>query len=487
MKRMLGLITVLVCIGAMGSSLVMAEPASRGFGFGGAMGMAFFPDMTGINTFMSENGLPSMGRLLVGSGGNGRGGTIGNLVFGGIGWGLMGFSQSDNFYAELVSAGGGFDLGAAIGGSEDSVLTIGVVLGAGANVLSLSGVFDDDSDDLDDVTTCSIVPAPTNRELVHVNGFVQPYISMAAQLLSWVGFELRLGYIFPVVGMDVGDLVGIPAPSLEMSGAIASFGFVFGGIGPSEEEMQARLEARTAAVDHEEAEEPDKNMITMASEGSFLVAVGDEIIIENGMGNLEISAYPADSTDTSGDLIVQWQALRTAKEERIEELQVIVEDADGAMTLHTTGSGRIDYAVQIPTGIDLKVKNGVGNITLVGLEAQTIIIENGVGEMYLRSLDAAALLVTGGLGKISLSDVGAQTLLADLGLGEIDINLSVDTSARLLAKAGLGDISLERFPGMTGGVRGFLGASANATLGHGKGMIELNVGLGKIDISMTQP
>ena len=71
MKRMLCLLMIL-CIGAMGSSLVMAEPVARGFGFGGAMGMAFFPDMTGINTFMSENGLPSMGDFLVGAGGNGR-------------------------------------------------------------------------------------------------------------------------------------------------------------------------------------------------------------------------------------------------------------------------------------------------------------------------------------------------------------------------------------------------------------------------------
>lgn len=487
MKQILCLITVLVCIGAMGSSLVMAAPVVRGFGFGGAMGMAFFPDMTGINSFMSENGLPSMGRFLVGSGGNGRGGTIGDLVFGGIGWGLMGFSQSDDFHAELVSAGGGFDLGAAIGGSEDSVLTIGVVLGAGANVLSLSSMFDDDSDNLDDVTTCGIVPAPTNRELVHVNGFVQPYVSMSAQLLSWVGVELRLGYIFPVVGMDVGNLVGIPAPSLEMSGATVSLGFVFGGIGPSEEEMQARLEARTATLDHEEAEEPDKNTVTAASEGSFIVVAGDEIIIENGLGELTITSYVVDSTGTTNDLVVQWQALRTAKEKRIEELQVVAEDIETGMMLYSTGSGKIDYTIQIPAGIDLKVKNGAGYIAVIGHEAQTIIIENGVGGINLQSLYATALIVAGGICEIELVDVEAQTLLVDLGLGWMNIDLPVDTSARLLAKTGIGNVILDRFPGMTGGVRGFLGESANATLGHGEQMIELNVGFGKIDISMTQP
>ena len=486
MKRMLCLIMIL-CIGVAGSSLVLAEPVARGFGFGGAMGMAFFPDMSGINTFMSENGLPSMGSFLVGSGGNGRGGTIGDLVFGGVGWGLMGFSQSDDFHAELNSAGGGFDLGAAIGGSDDSVLTIGIVLGAGANVLSLSSTFADDSDDFDDVTTCGIVPAPTSRELVHVNGFVQPYVSMSAQLLPWMGFEFRLGYIFPVVGMDVGDLIGIPAPSLEMSGPTVSLGFVFGGIGPSEEEKQARLEARANEIDHEDAEELDKKMVTIASEGSFIVVAGDEIVIENGVGELTITSYDVDSTDTAGDLVVHWQALRTAKEKRIEELQVVAEDIETGMMLHSTGLGEIDYTIQIPAGLDLKVKNGAGYVAVIGHEAQTIIIENGVGGIDLQSLHATALIVAGGICEIELADVEAQTLLVDLGLGWMNIDLPVDTSARLLAKAGIGDVTLDRFPGMTGGVRGFLGKSGNVTLGHGENMIELNVGIGRISITTTQP
>ena len=482
MKRMVLFFALVACIGVAVSSLVTAEPAARGFGFGGAMGMAFFPDMSGIDTFMSENGLPSMGSFLVGSGGNGRGGTIGDLVFGGIGWGLMGFSQSDDFHAELISAGGGFDLGAAIGGSEDSVLTIGVVLGAGANILSLTTSFDSDSDDSGDVGQCGIIPAQTSRELVYVNGFVQPYLSMSAQLLPWMGFEFRLGYLFPVTGFYAGDLVGVPASSLAMSGPTVSLGLAFGGIGPSEEEREAKIEE----VD-KSAEVPDNNRVSVSSEGTFIIAAGDELIIENGLGNIAISSYTSEPTQADGALTVEWQATRTAKEKRIDELQVIVEDVNTGTLLATSGDGRVDYVVRIPNGVDLKVKNGVGNLTLVNHEAQTIIVENGVGEVHLQSLDAIALIVASGLGKISLADVSAQTLLVDLGLGEIKIDLSVNTSARILARAKLGDVSLERFPGMTGGVSGFLGKSANVTLGHGEGMIELNVGLGEIGIHMTQP
>ena len=479
MKRMLCLFMIL-CVGAMGSSLVMAEPVARGFGFGGAMAMAFFPDMTGINTFMSENGLPSMGDFLIGAGGSGRGGVIGDLVFGGIGWGMLTMSEGEDTHAEFISAGGGFDLGAAIGGSEDSVLTLGVVLGAGANVLSLTSSSNEafDGDNPDDVTICGIVPAPTSRELVHVNGFVQPYVSMSAQLLSWVGFEFRLGYIFPVVGMDVGDLVGIPAPSLELSGPTVSFGFAFGGIGSGKD--------RDNDEDYDN-EASNNDQVTITSAGSIAIAAGTEFVIENSLGDIAISSYAVDATEPTADLVVEWQAVRTTTERRIDELQILSDVTELDSTLKTVGTGRVDYVLQIPTGIDLKVNNGAGNITLVGHEAQTIIIENGVGEVDLQGVYATVLIVAGGVGKISLPDVDAQQLIVELGIGEIGLGLPVSASARVIAKAGIGDVNIDRFPGMTGGVRGFLGKSGNVTLGSGERMIELNVGLGEIDITMTQP
>jgi|GEM_PF-2903226 hypothetical protein len=233
--------------------------------------------------------------------------------------------------------------------------------------------------------------------------------------------------------------------------------------------------------------EASNDEITLTSEGSFVVPTGGELVIENGVGELTITSYRAETTATSGELIVHWQALRTAKQKRIEELQAVVEDIETGMMLHSTGMGNIDYTIQIPAGVDLRVKNGAGYVAVIGHEAQTIIVENGVGGINLQSLDAIALIVAGGICEIELADVEAQTLLVDLGVGWINIDLSVDTSARLLAKACIGTVSLDRFPGMTGGVRGFIGKTANATLGHGEGMVELNVGFGDIGITIMQP
>jgi len=458
---------ILACVGTMGSGLVMAEPATLGFGFGGPMAMAFFPDMTGINTFMSENGLDPMCDVLIGAGGGGRGGIIGGPSFGGIGWGVLAVSEGEELHAELVSAGGGFDIGAAIGGNERSVLTIGAVLGGGANILSITGYL------VETVEPEGLVPEPTPRELGLAMGFVQPYVSMSAQLLPWMGFEFRIGYVFPVFGVEFGDLLGVPAPSLELSGPTVSFGFAFGGIGSSADTAADR------ARGHAE--------VTSESAGLIVVDAEDELIIENGFGNIVISGYEVDVTEPASDLVVEWQVLKTASERQIDELQVVSDVTDTSATLKTVGEGQVDYIVRVPLGIDLKVRNGAGDINLGSYEAQTIIIENGAGEVELLDVQAIALIVAGGVGKIDLPDVDAQRLIVDLGIGEITLTLPMSASATLTAKAGLGEVSIERFPSMIGGVRGFLGQSGDVTLGNGERTVELNVGIGEIDIDMQEP
>jgi hypothetical protein len=294
MKRTVCIFLIVACIGAMSSSLVMAKPVVRGFGFGGAMAMAFFPDMAGVNTFMSENGLAPMGNFLFGAGGGGRGGLIGGLSFGGIGWGVLATSESETRHAELVFGGGGFDIGAVIGGDKSSVLTIGAVLGAGATVLTVTEAFAYS----EGFTPSGIVTEPTSRELGRAVGFVQPYVSMSAQLLPWMGFELRLGYILPVFGIDFGDLIGIPAPSLDLSGPTVSFGLVFGGIG---------------SVATEDGKPSGKAQATSVSDGSFVVHAESELIIENALGDIVISGYTVDATQTAPNLVVEWQAVCSAK------------------------------------------------------------------------------------------------------------------------------------------------------------------------------
>ncbi|MCK5248035.1 hypothetical protein KAR02_14120, partial [Candidatus Bipolaricaulota bacterium] len=251
-----------------------------------------------------------------------------------------------------------------------------------------------------------------------------------------------------------------------------SFGFVFGGIG--------------SAASFDDDKPSGHAQVTSASDGSIVVDAEDELIIENAFGNIVISGYEVVATEPASDLVVEWQVVKTASERRIDELQVLSDVTDMRATLRTVGDGQVDYIVRVPLGIDLKVKNGAGDINLVFYEAQTIIIENGAGEVELQDVQAIALIVAGGVGHIDLLDVDAQTLIVDLGIGEIALELPVSASAMVIAKAGIGDVSIDRFPGMIGGVHGFLGKSGNVTLGNGERMIELSVGLGKIGIEMQE-
>jgi hypothetical protein len=471
MKRTLGFFLILACVSAMGSGLAAAEPVTRGFGFGGAMAIAFFPDMTGINTFMSENGLPSMGDFLIGAGGGGRGGVIGGPAFGGIGWGMLATSENEDGHAELIFGGGGFDVGAAIGGNERSVLTVGAVLGGGANVLTLIETFADS----DGFTPSGVIPEPTSRELGRAVGFVQPYVSMSAQLLPWMGFELRLGYVLPVFGIDFGDLLGIPAPSLDLSGPTISVGLMFGGIGPV---VGADVDRPTGRA-----------QVTLTSNGSFVVRPESELTIQNALGDIAINGYSVEVVEgeAAPDLVVEWQAVRTAPERRIDDLQVLSDVTELGATLRSTGEGRIDYVLRVPAGIDLKVRNGTGGIQLVSHEAKTIIIENGVGDVEVQGVRTAALIVASGVGRIDLPDVDAQQLIVDLGVGDIAVALPASASATVAAKASIGDVLIDRFPGMIGGVHGFLGKSGDITLGNGERRIALDVRLGNIAIEMRIP
>jgi len=466
MKRVAHLALLTMIVAAAWSGAVAAQSEVHGFGFGGPFAMAFFADMTGINTFLSENGLPSMGDVLLGAGGNGRGGVVGGGAAGGIGWGLTAQSASEDRRAEFVFGGGGFDMGAAVGGSESSVLTFGVVLGGGANVLTLTGP----TLGTEGVSALGIVPEPTTRELGRVIGFVQPYLSMAARLLPWMGFEFRAGYVLPVLGFDFGDQVGIPAPSLDLAGLTVSFGFVFGGIG-------------SIGTDSQDEETSARREVTQVSSGSFGVDANTELMIENTLGDIVISSYEQDASQTDASA-VEWQATRTAKEKDIDELTVESGATEIGASLTTSGSGRVDYVLRIPSGVDLKVRNGTGDVTLVGHDAMTIILENGVGEVNVEDVSAAALIVAAGVGEIHFREVDALTLIADLGLGEITLDLPPSASATLMAKAGIGDVDIDQFPGMTGGVHGLLGKSGDVTLGNGENRIELTTGIGSISVDL---
>jgi len=288
-----------------------------------------------------------------------------------------------------------------------------------------------------------------------------------------MGFELRLGYLLSVYGVEIGDTLGIPAPSLELSGPTVSFGLAFGGIGSRDRSERGKARERT--------------MVTAQSEGTFIVPERGEFAVENVLGDIVVSGYPIDDAQTAPARRAEWRAVRTAEEEEIDELRVQMNETDAGLELVTIGFGEVDYFLHVPAGTDLQIRNGAGDIEVLSHEAWTIIVENGVGDVTLEDVEAIAVIVAAGAGTVSMGGIDAQQVIADLGVGEIALRLPFDSSARLSARARLGDVAIDRFPGMTGGVRGFLGKSGDVTLGLGERTIELDVGIGRIDIEIQIP
>jgi hypothetical protein len=452
---------------AGGAPVGMGEDAGvLGFGYGGGGVAALFPNLDGVNAFLSENGLAPLGEFLIGGGGSGRGGVIGGMSFGGMGWGVAATSTGLDRSAEFTVGAGGFDLGFAVGGDESSVLTFGAVLGGGASVLDLSfaGVQPPHAE------PHGIIPAPIDRTIGRAFAFVQPYVSMEAQLVSFVGFEVRIGYLVPILGFDFGDLMGIPAPSLDMSGPFVSVSIVFGGIGGA-------------------AKSGDGAGTASRSGGSFDLEARSNVSIENGVGNIVVSSYVVDATQTDARRVVEWMAVGEAGDANgLKKLSVEMENTATGVTLRTVGDGKVDYALRVPAGTNLDLVEGAGRIEVVGHLAAHVRFALGAGELVLSNLVAEELSVSLGAGKVGLSGVEAAQLKAQVGAGEITLDLPLGASATLSASVGIGDVDVSGFPGMVVRSRGlFFTQSVDAVLGGGSAEVSLSAGIGRIVVHPQVP
>ncbi|MDD5646491.1 MAG: hypothetical protein PHW86_04915 [Candidatus Bipolaricaulis sp.] len=457
MRRVVSTALVLVALVAACASLGgAAEPV--GFGFGGGGVMAFFPDLVGINAYLSENGLGPLDEgFLIGGGGGGRGGVIGGPVFGGMGFGVMADSEAMDRIAELVVGAGGFDVGYAVGGSERSVLTIGVVLGGGAAVL--------------DLTTWGAAPAEAGRGIVPVPtevrtigrafGFVLPYVSLEAQILPFMGIEVRIGYLIPVIGADFGDVVGVPVPSLDLSGPSVGFSLVFGGIAGGD-----RGGAKTAT-----------------SRGSIDLGDAARFSLEGGIGTIRITSYAAGETQTSSGRVLEWEAVRNAARSRdVDALTVDVAQVATGIEMRSAGNGNIDYAIRVPAGMDLEVSNGTGRVEFAACTAGEIAVSLGTGEILLTDVRAATVTASAGVGWVYLLYPQVNALTVDVGMGAIELVLLPEVSATIAATVGMGDLTIAGFPEAAGTPRGAIGKTLDAVLGGGAARIILNAGLGEIRI-----
>ena len=231
-----------------------AQEPPMGFGDGGPMVGLFLPDLDEVNGFLVDHGFAQLDEMLIVAGGGGRGGVIGGLAVGGMGWGGWVESNREELVASLSIGFGGFDVGYAVGGNSRSVLTIGMVLGGGGSSLELFGYAPENGPEDDrGCTPAGIIVEPTKLEFSTAFAAIQPYVDMQIQLLDWLGLAVRIGYLLAPIEISWGDAeIALYSPDLNLAGPFVGFSLGFGGIGEEEPKDLATLlqEAVDDAVGH---------------------------------------------------------------------------------------------------------------------------------------------------------------------------------------------------------------------------------------------
>jgi hypothetical protein len=216
---MLGLLVLGIAI------LGAAQEFEYVVGGGGPSVGAGMPNLTEISDFVTSAGFaPLEGNLFL-IGGAGRGGLVPGPTFGGSGWGAWVTSTKGDLEAEYGMGLGGFDLGYAIGGSDNAVVTVGLTMGMGGAGLTLTG-----SPPTAIPVPLGIVPAPTEQVYNSVFLVLAPYADMQIAVLDWLSVSVRAGYVWSPLSYDWHD-AGLPnAPDLALDGLYVHATIAFGGI-----------------------------------------------------------------------------------------------------------------------------------------------------------------------------------------------------------------------------------------------------------------
>ena len=214
--------TLLLCVAIAGSATEFEYLASGG---GPSFG-AFMPDLVEINDFLSGGGFaPFEGNLLLIGGTGGVAFAPGPTLSGG-GWGAWATSTQAGLEAEYGVGLGGFELGYGVVGSENTVATIGLMMGMGGGDLTLTG------NPVDPVPVpLGIIPEPTAEHVYNSIFLVlAPYADIQVNLLDFVGIRIRVGYLWSPLAYEWHD-AGLPdAPHLALDGLYVHATVVFGSI-----------------------------------------------------------------------------------------------------------------------------------------------------------------------------------------------------------------------------------------------------------------
>ncbi len=466
MRRKVFLIVTLLCLVGAAGLATDEDPVDETiwFGLGGSSIGVYIPDLAAVNAFLRDMGLGGFGDALLFTGGRGRGGSLGGLSLGAIGWGCEKESVSESRYGELAIGFGGLEVGLVVGGDERSLLTLGMVLGGGGSSLTLFETATTQCEDDSLPGPCGIIAEPLALSRHGAYFAVEPFVSLQAQPLHSFGFELHLGYLLPLFTFEWGDeeLDGV---SPRVGGPVVGFSATWGAIGRP---------AIGPMLDRPQVEETIEQAVLLS---------GRCIEINNMIGQLTVESSGGDS-DADGE--VRIVALKRSHSQTIvDQISVLIEPTRCGLTIHSKGPRssywEIEYVISVPAGIELIAKQAAGDVRLNNVSG-TASIELGLGEIQITGLVGPSLTVNSGAGDIVVSGGDAATMDIVLGTGNVDIQLRDDASYEIDAETGIGEISVGPFVGLEKIEADGLACGVETTLGEGGELLSVHLGVGEIDI-----
>ncbi len=429
------------------------------FGLGGSTVGVAFPDLAVVNTLLTDRGYGALGETVLFTGGRARGGVIGGLSLGGIGWGGEMAAVAENRYAELAIGFGGIEAGGVLGGDERTLLTLGAVLGGGGtSMVLLEDAIPVDAGE-EPYGTCGVIPEPLIFGRYSVFLAIEPFISLQVQPLHYLGFELHLGYLFPIASYEWGD-AELEGATPKLSGPVVSLSATWGAIGRP---------AIGPILERPEVEETVDQSVSLS---------GPCVDVNNGIGSI--------SVETTEDPDVRIVAVKRAHSQTmLDQVSILIEPTRCGLTVHSKGPRNsyweIDYTVFVPMGTEVSATQGAGDIVLreTGGKAS---IELGVGEVEVTGRFGPSLAVQSGAGHVRLFGVVAEEIDVELGTGDVEVLLPSGAAYAIDAGVGIGEIAIGPFEGLDAIEAGGLGSHVEATLGDGSGRLSIDLGVGEIHV-----
>jgi len=460
----LGLLMLCLVVPSIAATGADEDASVMGFGFGGPSLGVFLPDVSLVNSFLADSGYDPLTGLMITGGGRGRGGILGGISAGGLGWGGALEAGTADRSVSLAMGFGGVEIGHVAGGDERSLLTFGVVLGAGGVVLELRGP-EPSPPPCPNQAPAGCVPTPTEYSMGRMFLAVEPFFSMQVQPFGILGFELHVGWLIPLIGFQWCDqpLMMDARPVLDLGGPCIGFSLTWGAIaaGPVADDSEATT----------------RHVIPFAA---------DCIEIDNPVGIITAVTSDAASVQTASATTVEVIVTRHARSAAVrEQIAVDIGPGDCGLRIATEGPRRwgwsVDYKLLIPRGVELRITQGAGDVYLRDYDGSTM-IDLGAGAVNIDGFSGEQLIVACGVGDVTAQRLDASTVAVDVGTGDVDIFLPPDASLAVHASAGIGEISIGPFAGAPGESTSGFGGDLDAILGAGAGSVTVDVGVGSVKI-----